>query len=126
MIKHPCKLLLLLSFLFSLGLSGPLLAQQPALYENRAARNNDVAQRRAVENTQLAKARVKAAQLGLPIKSEGADLIAFEGELPIYYDIKNVNAAISTGANLVRNRTPYNLNGQGITAGVWDQAKVSV
>lgn len=124
--KYPCRLLLLLPILLLLGLSGPLVAQQPALYENLAARNNDVAQRRAAENTQRAKAQARAARIGLPVKSGGADLIAFEGDVPVYYDIKNINAGISTAANLVRNTSPYNLNGLGLTAGVWDQAKVSV
>lgn len=32
--------------------------------------------------------------------------------------IFNVNAAISTGANLVRN-APYNLDGSGLLVGVW-------
>ena len=122
--KNICAFLLL-SLLFSLGHSGVSLAQRAALYENLAARNTDVAQRRAAENTQLAKARARAARDGLPIKSDGADLIAFDGDIPIYYDIKNVNAAISTGADLVRDTAPYNLNGLGLTAGVWDQAKVS-
>ncbi|MCP4707078.1 MAG: S8 family serine peptidase, partial [Planctomycetes bacterium] len=32
----------------------------------------------------------------------------------------NVNAAISTATNLVRNAAPYNVNGAGETVGVWD------
>lgn len=121
--KRKLPQLLLLFVLFSF-LPSPVAAQQ-ALYENPAARNLDVQQRRAVENTQLAKAKVRAAALKLPLTIDGGDLIAFEGDIPIYYINNNINAGISTAANLVRNTAPYNLNGLGMTAGVWDQGKVS-
>ncbi|MEZ5305200.1 MAG: S8 family serine peptidase [Verrucomicrobiales bacterium] len=36
----------------------------------------------------------------------------------------NVNAAISTGASQIRNTSPYNLNGSGLTVGVWDGGSI--
>lgn len=36
----------------------------------------------------------------------------------------NLNAGISSAANLVRNTAPYNLNGTGVTVGVWDAGDV--
>ena len=40
------------------------------------------------------------------------------------YATNNVNAAISTGADLIRNTAPYNLNGTGTTVGIWDGGAV--
>lgn len=47
-----------------------------------------------------------------------------EHGLPIYNITTNVNAAISTGASLIRNTAPYSLNGSGFRAGVWDEGSV--
>jgi hypothetical protein len=48
----------------------------------------------------------------------------FRGEEPLYRTTLNVNAAISTGADLLnQNQAPYGLNGQGMTVGVWDAAR---
>lgn len=41
---------------------------------------------------------------------------------PIYYSTSNINAAISTRANILQ--FSYNLKGQGMTARVWDGGKV--
>ncbi|MFT5122200.1 MAG: hypothetical protein ACI97B_000828, partial [Verrucomicrobiales bacterium] len=46
-----------------------------------------------------------------------------EGQ-PRYYRTLNVNAAISTTANLVRNTSPYLVDGSGVTVGVWDGGAV--
>src|SRR5262249_47540758 len=43
-----------------------------------------------------------------------------ENGAPLYYITDNLNAAISTGANLIRNTAPYNVNGSGFRVGVWD------
>lgn len=43
---------------------------------------------------------------------------------PVYYMTDNANAAISTGANLIRQTSPYNLTGDGHTVGVWDGGAV--
>lgn len=41
--------------------------------------------------------------------------------LPVFYTTYNVNAAISTAADQIRNRTdPCDLNGEGLTVGIWD------
>lgn len=48
------------------------------------------------------------------------ELMAIEDEQPVYYITTNVNAAISTAANLVRNTAPYSVNGLNYTVGVWD------
>jgi hypothetical protein len=69
----------------------------------------------------------KAEQMGIPVRIEGPAhnvqiLYDIREEGPLYRKTLNTNAAISTGANLL-NKTPYNLNGQGMTVGVWDEAR---
>ena len=69
----------------------------------------------------------KAKQLGIPVRIEGPGhnvkiLYDIREEGPLYRKTLNTNAAISTGANLL-NKTPYGLNGEGMTVGVWDEAR---
>ena len=52
------------------------------------------------------------------------ELMRLENGKPVYYITLNHNAAISTAANLVRDISPYNLNGSNITVGVWDGGSV--
>ena len=74
------------------------------------------------QRTQAARAR--AVQLGLPVRVVQAggrvmEIADFVGNEPVYFTTHNVNAAISTGANLLR-IAPYTLTGTGITVGLWD------
>ena len=48
------------------------------------------------------------------------ELMATEGDRVYVYKTCNVNAAISIGVDLIRNTEPYNLNGAGLTVGIWD------
>lgn len=48
------------------------------------------------------------------------ELMAIDDYRIYTYKTCNINAAISIGADLVRNTPPYDLNGAGLTAGVWD------
>jgi hypothetical protein len=48
------------------------------------------------------------------------ELMAIRGGRVYFYKTCNVNAAISVGADLIRNTPPYNLNGAGLTVGIWD------
>jgi hypothetical protein len=71
----------------------------------------------------------KAELLGIPVRLDGPGhkvsiLYNFRGEEPLYRTTLNVNAAISTGANLIRQTAPYNLDGSGIKVGVWDGGSV--
>ncbi len=79
-----------------------------------------------IENRRLAAARAKGRAMGLPLRFKKPDggtqeLVDFKGEEPVYLTTFNANAAISTGANLLR-PSPYALDGAGITVGVWDAA----
>ena len=71
----------------------------------------------------------KAELLGIPMRLDGPGhkvsiLYDFRGEEPLYRTTLNVNAAISTGANLIRQTAPYNLDGSGIKVGIWDGGPV--
>jgi len=71
-----------------------------------------------------AQAREEAVRRGLPLRIERPDgsvqeLSGFEDGRPVYFTTHNTNAAISTGANLLR-LSPYSLNGSGLTIGMWD------
>ncbi len=52
------------------------------------------------------------------------ELMAIRYNRPVYKITNNANAAISTAANLIRNTEPYNLNGSGLTVGIWDAGSV--
>ncbi len=66
----------------------------------------------------------RAAAEGWSPKGPGYELQAIEGDRIYIYHTMNVNAAISTAANLIRNTAPYNANGAGRTVGVWDEGAV--
>jgi hypothetical protein len=71
----------------------------------------------------------KAELLGIPVRLDGPGhkvsiLYDFRDEEPLYRATLNANAAISTGANLIRQTPPYNLDGSGIKVGVWDGGSV--
>ncbi|NBV96228.1 MAG: hypothetical protein EBT30_01510, partial [Verrucomicrobia bacterium] len=87
-----------------------------------------MAEMRALEERQRAAVLAKAKELNVPLRIDGAggnvsELYDFRGDEPIYRKTLNVNAAISSGANLL-NPAPYNLDGTGIRVGIWDQARV--
>ncbi|MBG88369.1 MAG: hypothetical protein CMO80_15910, partial [Verrucomicrobiales bacterium] len=74
-------------------------------------------------------AEAVARQNNWPIRGTTIDggvfeLVRLENGHPIYYTTHNVNAAISTGVDLIRNISPYNVNGAGILVGVWDGGSV--
>ena len=79
------------------------------------------------EEARYAAVLAKAQQMGIPVCIEGPAhnvqiLYDIREEGPLYRKTLNANAAISTGANLL-NRVPYTLNGEGMTVGVWDEAR---
>ena len=52
------------------------------------------------------------------------ELMAIEEGRVYIYKTCNVNAAISIGADLIRNTAPYDVNGAGLTVGIWDGGAV--
>ena len=101
------------------------ILQEPGLdLADDAARARVVARMARIENERREIARAKAAAAGLPLRAEMAngrlmEIQSFDGPEPVYYTTHNVNAAISTGAKLLQS-PPYNLDGSGLTIGLWD------
>jgi hypothetical protein len=122
-----------LTILWPLLLAGPLahgetladLLDDPATQLSRPADRTRVVTRMAqMEGARRQNARTRAALLGLPLRTtlpngRVQEISSFDGDRPRYFITGNVNAAISTGANLLR-ATPYSLSGAGVTIGLWD------
>lgn len=71
----------------------------------------------------------RAEELSIPVRIDGPGnrvqiLHDIRGTEPVYRTTLNANAAISTGANLIRQTAPYNLSGAGLKVGVWDGGSV--
>jgi hypothetical protein len=90
----------------------------PGVREEVMARLTELDARKRAES------REEALRRGLPLRIERPDgsvqeLSGFENGRPVYFTTHNTNAAISTGANLLR-LSPYSLDGSGLTIGMWD------
>ena len=89
-----------------------------------------VARMSEMQEAQHEDALAKAERLGIPVRIEGPGrkvsiLYTFRGDEPLYRTTLNANAAISTGANLLRDGgAPYGLTGSGLRVGVWDGGSV--
>ncbi|MFM2221542.1 MAG: hypothetical protein RLZZ553_1290 [Verrucomicrobiota bacterium] len=101
------------------------LLEAPGTDLSRDVDRANVVQRYAeIQRIRKEKAEAKAKAAGLPVRWLGPDgrineIESFDGPQPIYFSTQNANAAISTGANLLR-VSPYSLSGSGITIGMWD------
>jgi len=99
-----------------------IAAQRPFSNPDNRARAVEALRVRAQELQ--SQARIRALQLGLPLKGklpEGGvfELAEFDAGMPLYWRTCNANAAISIGANVLRS-APYVADGTGGTVGVWD------
>ena len=65
---------------------------------------------------------------GIPPRQQTAggvrELMAVWDGKPVYYTTANANAAISTGASLIRQTAPYSVDGSAVRIGVWDGGSV--
>ena len=105
------------------------LLAQPVDLTDPGKRAALVAQVQALEEAERAAVHAKARQLGLPITGIGATgrpfvLRGFEGDTPLYEEPDNTNAAISTAANRVRLTAPFQVDGTGLTFGLWESGGV--
>lgn len=87
-------------------------------------REKAVLQMREIERDQRQASVAEALRRGLPLRIERPngtvqELAGFENGQPVYFTTHNLNAAISTGANTLR-QAPYSLLGNGIVIGMWD------
>ena len=86
---------------------------------------------REIESRNYQKAKALAKSLGKPVtenlpggKIRWLDGLDENGEL-LYHETRNINAAISTGADKV-NSSPYNVDGSGLRIGVWENSSPRV
>ena len=91
-----------------------------------AQRERAVAEIAALENERKQAGMARARELGLPLRVERPDgtvqeVAGLDDEgRPLYFTTHNVNAAISTGANVLQ-AAPYDLRGtSSLVLGVWD------
>jgi len=108
------------------SLAAPLA---PAPYSDEAARAAAVRSFTERSNNNKVNAVAWAQQHGLPVRYEingvTRELMALDPEgRPLYYSTANVNAAVSTAANILRDSTSYLLPGNSVTVGVWDAGSV--
>ncbi|MFO1438783.1 MAG: choice-of-anchor D domain-containing protein [Verrucomicrobiaceae bacterium] len=106
------------------AMKAALLSQKRDL-SNPRQREELVRRLKAIEDAELASAYAKARQLGLPIEGDKPGggrfaLVGFDGDRPLYHETENVNAAISTAANMVRSTAPYSVDGTGWKMGLWE------
>jgi len=95
------------------------------------ARAKTVQALKAVSQRQKEEAQALARAKGWPVRGTTPDNVTYElmkvkKGRPFYHITHNVNAAITTRTNLVRNTVPYNVNGAGLIAGVWDGENMRV
>lgn len=73
-------------------------------------------------------ARAWAKARGIPVRYEQEhqvyELMFLLDDRPVFFKTLNYDAAIVTATDLVRNTAPYNLNGSGQIAGIWDAGAV--
>ncbi len=96
--------------------------------KNPEVRSRVVEEMKAAEKVRYDAVLAKASNLGVPVRKEGpghqvAILHDFRGDEPIYRKTMNLNAAISSGANLMA-PAPYSLNGKGVEVGIWDAGSI--
>ncbi|MFM6171835.1 MAG: S8 family serine peptidase, partial [Sphaerospermopsis kisseleviana] len=94
-----------------------------------AQRAEAVAEMTEAEEARYAAVLAQAEENGIPVRLERPEggvavLYDFRDGEPLYRQTLNANAAISTGANLIRSTAPYNLDGNGFKVGVWDDGSV--
>jgi hypothetical protein len=67
---------------------------------------------------------------GFPVRFDDGqrvcELMAVWNDRPVYYVVDNVNAAISTAADRVRDMVAWQLDGSGVIVGLWDESVARV
>jgi len=109
--------------------SMPVFAQQYSRFHERPEERRALVARLAkqsVEDKQEAREWANVHGKSMRFERNGVlhELMAIHNGKPLYYYTLNVNAAISTAANLVCNTAPYNVDGSGVDVGVWDGGSV--
>ena len=117
-----------LTFLLTHILLANQTTKYPALFSNEKTRSANVKSLQEKSMSEKINAEKWARDHNKKIRfvKDGVlhELMRIENGKPVYYITLNYNAAISTAADLVRNTSPYNLNGSNLIVGVWDGGSV--
>lgn len=104
-------------------------AKDSGKFANPAFRAEKVGELADGSREAKAAAQRKAAMFGWQLSGRAKrgifELMRLKNGMPLYRITNNIDAAISTGANFVRNTAPFNVNGGGLTVGIWDGGAVS-
>lgn len=118
---------LLISAVFAL-VYADLFAQRNNPQPDRIARNIRVENLAQQARQKKILAENWAQQYGLQVRRFDGyryfEIMELRNGRPVYNITHNVNAAISTGANLVRDTSPYYADGSGFIVGIWDAGAV--
>lgn len=92
---------------------------------NPAVRNALVQELRKLDEEEREDTVARARKNGLPLTGKTEDgaafsLQGFDGNTPRYHISNNAQAAISSGASVIRNQLPYNVSGAGQRIGLWE------
>ncbi|MFA5554190.1 MAG: S8 family serine peptidase [Phycisphaerae bacterium] len=128
-IRLTCILILAVCAFSNISLFAQKIDLSPqALHQRQIARDSYVqhlaeqARRKKTEAENWARIRQ------IPMRHVGKrnifELVEIRDGAPIYLMTHNVNAAISTAANLICDIEPYNVNGSGLNIGIWDAGGV--
>ena len=117
---------LLTALIFSIALSAAQNLSHFHQYPDaRVALSESLKARRFCEQTNaLAWARAQGVPVRETRNGRVRELWAVRDGKPIYVTTMCVNAAISTGANLVRDNTDFGVDGSGVHVGIWDEGLV--
>ncbi len=118
-----------LTSLLLLAFVGSSFAQRHETFAERPSKRQErvqIARERATREKE--EAHQWAAARGLKMRHDDGhrlvELMAIRNGRPIYYATDNADAAVSTAADQVRNTAPFNVDGSGVTVGVWDGGSV--
>jgi hypothetical protein len=67
-------------------------------------------------------ARSNGVPVRFQVKGTQFELMYLDNGMPVYYHTFNNLSAVSTATDIVRDRAPYGLKGEGMTIGLWDSA----
>jgi hypothetical protein len=119
---------MLLAICLVLGIPGSVTAEDITARRGEVLRSATLKRQQDQAAAQREETLLKAKKSGMKTKGRknGAhfELVAFENGHPLYYQVFNKDAAISTGVNLLYPLPVYGLNGADVIVGVWDVGRV--
>jgi hypothetical protein len=107
----------------------PARAQRRKTFAESPSKRSERVQRAQVQaERDRSEVRAWARLRGLQVRHDDGrhvvEVVAIRDGRPIYYSTRNDDAAMSIAADEVRDTSPFNVDGAGVTVGVWDAGSV--